>query len=669
MSPQPGTSRRNLVRVGGAAALAAAAVTSTTPRAAAAPPQRSVLVVPNVDDLSTTGMRDAGAVVVTDPRRGGVFAPSGAAPDSALRFPAKESGATWERQSGTELRASWADIDETGTTDASAAINLLIREAVANNVDRIVFNRNATYLLTDTIDLSGINDLTLDFGGAVIKDNVQGHIAESANRGKHTFFIHDSSNVTVRNLRYHCEPTRSHSAANVPTILFWLGTNFGTNPRETSGITIEDVHIENAIPSGMVVAVLGETWNCSIRRFEVHGDWAFGIDTEYGLAPTEENFFGRHPHNILVENFNGYDNAVCQGFLRVASSYNIKFLNCEGRNVKAFIYCYSGDRNISRYGENVVFENCNHYADSHFTSAVNYVVWIVVVNQDGSTGQPLPEWTNYDHMFEFRNCEFQNNSTEFSACVRLFGTLGHVRLTTCTLSNSWFGVRTGGSVSSNYLSPAALTLEDCLFKNNRQDAWLDRIEGVRLQSCHFRNGTGTKPSIEITAAPHNVLAHNRFDSTHGSAPYIAINSSSPRNLLTGNVFLGNPGAAVATEAPTLGSDNTADGPLTTANRGLLGEPSSLIRTLAAGDGVLDADAHRIFVAKVAGTTIAGVRGGGTGTEVVIKCLDTQTTITVRHEDATVPEGQRIVLASGSNLTLGGHGALRLVSLEGRWREM
>jgi len=657
-----------LVRVGGAAALAAAAAVGTTRPAAAAPPRQSVLVVPTITELSSTNRRDAGAVVVTDPNRGGVFTPSDGRPDSTLHFDAKDIG-TWARQADTDLHTTWAELDETGATDASADINQLIRDAIANNVDRIVFNRDATYLLTDTIDLSDIHDLTLDFNGATIKDNVQGTIPESAQRGKHTFYIHGSSNITVRNLQYRCEPTRSHHVANVPTVLFWVGTNYGANPQETSGITIENIHIQNAIPSGMVVAVLGETWNCTFRRIEVHGNWTFGIDIEYGLAPKEDNLFGRHPHNILVENFNGYDNPVCEGFLRVASCYNIKFLNCEGRNVKAFIYCYSGDRNISRYGENVVFENCNHYADTTFTTAVNYVVWIVVVNLDGSTGEPLPAFTNYDHMFAFNNCEFQNNATEFSACVRLFGTLGHVRLSTCTLSNSWYGIRTGGSVSSNYLSPTALTVQDSLFKNNHQDVWLDRIEGVRLDSCHFRDGVGALPSVAITAAPRNVLTHNRFDTTRGAGPYVTIDGDSARNQVRGNVFLGNSGAAIETAALTLGSDNTADTALTTAARGVLGESSTLVRTLSASDQVVDADAHRMFTATSTGATIAGIGGGEAGVIVTVSSLDPDATITVKHDDASVPPEQRLLLVSGADLTVAGNESIQLINLGGRWRQL
>lgn len=681
MTEKQDVTRRNLVRLGGGAAIAAAATPLIGVGAASAKSKSAVSTVSTVDDLAGISHSEAGVVAVADPRRGGIFVPSDSTPNSGTVFVADGTDA-WARQDANTYQAAWFAIDETGATNASADINAMIQDAQANGIERIVFSRSATYLLEDTIDLTGVHYLELDFNGAVIRDNVQGRIPESANRGKHTFLIYDASNITVRNINYECEATRDHHPdASIPTTLFWVGTNYHENQKTTKSITIEDVNIQNEIPNGLVVGILGETWDCIVRRVEVRGEWIFGIDIEYGLAPTAGDLFGKHPHNVLVENFNGYDNPVCQGFLRVASCYNVKFLNCEGRNVKAFIYCYSGDRNISRFGENVTFENCNHFADSNFTSAVNYVVWIVVVNLDGSTGEPLPLFTNYDHHFTFTNCEFQNNSTTFSACVRMFGTKGHVRFAACTLSGSWYGVRTGGSGGQNYLSATAFTMEDCLFKNNHQDVWLDRIQGARIQSCHFRDtnpegigsgsdASGVKAAVAVTSAPRNLVTDSRFEGIKLEAPYIDVDPNSGDGQISGNTFLGNPGAAMNLSARTYGHANTSDGELTDSF-GLIGQSETLVRSLAAANEVLDVDAHRTFVVPDGvSPTIKGLVGGEDGVTVTVKSISATNTGTFKNADASVPAPQRLKLTAGSDLTETGElWAVQFTRLSGQWYQL
>lgn len=82
-------------------------------------------------------------------------------------------------------------VDKTGVMDSSAALNAAITTYSGVGVE-FIGNPSSTYLFTSTVQCIGVSNITLNFNGAKIMDNVQGFIPESGGRANHTFVVYNS---------------------------------------------------------------------------------------------------------------------------------------------------------------------------------------------------------------------------------------------------------------------------------------------------------------------------------------------------------------------------------------------------------------------------------------------------------------------------------------------
>lgn len=391
------------------------------------------------------------------------------------------------------------------SVDCSAALQSILNMASAFGIGRVYSNGGKTYKLDNTIDFSGLKAIDLDFGWSVLIDNVQGFIPASANRAKQTFILYNCNGSKVRCINWMVSPTRaSNGSSNIPDALIWLGGQY-LGAEITTNVQVTDIIFQQTLLGNLPISVVGELRGCNVRNIDVYGNASYGINFEYGLQPvapaTDPTLTnGRHPYNCTVENFNGYNLLNCQGFLRVASCYNIKFKNCQGFNVKSFIYCYGGDRNISRVSESVRFVNCKSKLDENVLAS-NNAVWIVIVNKDGSTGEGLPSWTNYDHQFVFDNCEFWNGTGANSACLRFMGNQGSTVFNNCLFKRSYYGANIAPSANPTYGSRFSLAFNDCIFDQNYQDMYINGVDGVKIRGGKMKRqpATSTLPQISIGA--------------------------------------------------------------------------------------------------------------------------------------------------------------------------
>lgn len=558
-------------------------------------------------------------------------------------------------------------------TDESAKMQDAIDAAAGKT---LLGDASKTYVFQNTLNIP--SNTVLDFQGATVIDDVRGYWpASDAGRAEPLFFIYGVSDVTLRNFRYQATASRATVGDEVPTGIIWIGDNRG-GVEPTSRIRVENIEASNCADATLFVSILGNAFDIDVRRVAISGNCSYGINIEYGQAPTgtsDEAAYGLHPYNINVEQFNGYDNNTSVGFLRVASCYNIKFTNCYGKDVRFFIYAWTGDRSISRVSENVVFENCSSYASSTFMpGAVDYSVQILSANKDGSTGEPLPSWTNYNHLFTFNNCQFQNNKVENSALVRFYGQQGSTVFNSCIFRNSYFGVRAEPSSNPNYTSVSSLTFNECMFLNNSRDVLLTQINGVLFNRCKFKDGDGALVPVKVTTgSSYNRFIDCIFFGLKANRSYVVIDPGCVYNEISECQF-DNVGGAASLDigAVTHGMRNLAPQELTRvgpAYYGLQQQPESMTSDLSEVSGTqLDADRSNIYQCPAGARTITGIKNGRIGDEVTLVAISSGASLNFTFNASGESTTSRIITPTSTDFPVaaGSYWTVRLRSTPIGW---
>lgn len=549
-----------------------------------------------------------------------------------------------------------------GVADDTIAIQNAVNAAQGKTLTGVY---GQTYLIKDQITV--LSDTTIDWQGATIIDDVQTYRPiNQAGRAKPLFYMYGVNNIEIKNFIYQSTVTRATVSTNVPTGIIWIGDNSTTGNGPTHDIEISNIVASNCAAYTDFVGIVGNAYNLTIKNIEITGDCDYGVNIEYGQAATGPNppdNYGMYPYNVVVENFNGYNNTTSVGFLRVAAAYNIKFLNCYGENVSSFIYAWTGDRSIQRVSENVVFENCSHYAGANFLAGVvNYVVQVLSPNKDGSTGSSLPSWTNQDQLFTFTNCQFQNNKETDSACFRFYGSQGSTVFNSCLFQDSYYGVRAAPATNPDYTSLYSLRFNDCVFKNNSRDVWLQTIRGVVFDHCKFKDQDGTLVPVKLDInSVYNEFKSCYFSGLAADIAYVVVETGCVFNKFEFCAFedVGTT-PALDLRAKTLGSNNlpSADGLVRTgyAYYGVAGEPQTLIESLASVSTTqLDANKRTLYTAGAITKSITAVLNGVLNTTVKVSGISVGANITFVHNDAGEAAATRIITSTGADVTLTGDG--------------
>lgn len=468
-------------------------------------------------------------------------------------------------------------VDKTGVLDSSAALNSAITAYSGVGVE-LIGNASSTYLLTSTVSLVGVTNITLNFNGAKILDNVQGFIPTSGGRANHTFVVYNANKIRITNLVYDVAATRADaSTSGGPyTVMFWVGGQY-LGGEMTSDVEIDRIYNVSGkgLNNGFVVSGVGELDGIKLHDCLIKGGpWKFGCNFEYGLSPVDPAIDstltnGRHPYNIHVERFNSENLPNCEGWLRTASCYNAYFLNCTMYNTRSAIYGYSGDRGITRYSQNATFENIKvKFSDD--VTYVNASVQIIITDKDGSTGDPLPSWSNFDHIFNFINCEVGSTKTGNSSCYRIYGDMGKVLIQGGIVENSYFGAWCEPSLNPSFTSDGAIIFEGVVFKKCFQFLRMIKVKGWSVTKCTFKNHLwgSTSPSqlipIGISTLSLGTIKDCWMDAlTGGSGAVSYINGTDSTVKLRDNHFVMASVAhypiAWSTTLPTyLGSGNTSN---------------------------------------------------------------------------------------------------------------
>lgn len=183
-------------------------------------------------------------------------------------------------------------VDKTGVLDSSAALNTAIATYSGVGVE-FIGNPSSTYLFTSTVQCIGVSNITLNFNGAKIMDNVQGFIPTSGGRANHTFVVYNSKKVRITNFVYDVAATRSDATASNPanpeTVMIWVGGQY-LGSAMTSDVEIDRIYnVEGkGVNNGFVICGMGELDGIRIHDCLIKGGpWRYGCNFEYGMAPVD----------------------------------------------------------------------------------------------------------------------------------------------------------------------------------------------------------------------------------------------------------------------------------------------------------------------------------------------------------------------------------------------
>lgn len=570
-----------------------------------------------------------------------------------------------------------------GSADCAAAINDLLNQIRTISgrrwVVRILGTRGATYRLDSTIDTTAINNLEIDFCLSTVLDNVQGVL--STGRSNHTFLAYNNKSVKFKNIIYTVSPTRSNNfqVTGISTCPFWVGGQYLGN-EETIGTEIDGFYATNSLlDGGMAMAIMGETYGFKISNVHISGGlWKFGINMEWGTAPvdpatdaTDSN--GRHPHDGIIESFNG-ENLGTEGFLRTAAAYNIKFINCNGVDVKGFIYLYSGDKGISRCSGTIIVENCKGRLTTATTGVVNLVTVLYLDNLNGSS---LPSYINNEAFIYFNNCEFVGNLSNPTSCLRIIGNKGRTKFENCAIRDAYQGINADNNANVTYAQNMSLELEGCTFSGNFIHLRVAHFTGYKVAHCKFINQSTTANTYGIVlgaAANYGLFEHNYFSGSNAQS-HIGI-TNGIGNKFYDNIFIPYNATTpqIATNLVVYGRNNVYSGGILVGSLltdfRVIGESATGLKSLDLITGNTVNFECADFVTSSSSATVNAISSGINGSSVQFRGIATGSSVTFQHAASGVSLGNRIILKSGGNETVSGNAwSKRFMRTDNGWYEM
>ncbi|EPG4961554.1 hypothetical protein M2O49_004295 [Citrobacter amalonaticus] len=568
-----------------------------------------------------------------------------------------------------------------GSGDCAASVNNLISQIASTpgrkGVTEIRGISGHTYRFDDWIDTRGVSNLTFDFNYATVVDNVQGVMPDDnpagvdITRSKPLFVAYNNENVKACNINYTVSPTRGNlfPSTSVVTIVFWAGGQ-QLGQATTKNVEFSNINVVNqSLPGGMLMTGTGELDGFVFKNIYLSGgDWGYGYNLEWGEpAPTDpatdpSNINGRHPHNGLIENFSIEGQPTIVAAMRFAGCYNIIVRNCEMYNVQKGIEYYSGDKGVSRYSQNIIFENFKF--KTNISRAVNAVS---IFAPDVLNSTPLPSWTNFEHLIKFVNCEFHGNTSVGSSGLRFLGCDGKVTFDSCKFSGWYRANHIDNSSQVTYLLEDILNFISCEFDNNVYDSAVGHIANTSYIKCTFKNqnsasGSGTTSDtcpIQIgTAAIRTKLSDCSFMGIIAGRSYINVNSSAPDTKIDDCVFrMGDsttPSLLLASR--THGYRNSSSSVLVSQSLSsyvVRGDTQTEVKALNGAGTLINRDCGGYFLSSAGGTSIASIINGIIGDVICFRGGGSSSSVTFQHAAGSASTANRLLLKSGANETVTG----------------
>lgn len=424
-------------------------------------------------------------------------------------------------------------------------------QIVKHNNKRVIHVEKATYTITEGLDLRYEQDLTIDFGGSTIIDNID----------------------TYDMLRHRCSPViamRESSRIIIVNCEYQMGNKKGKNNPKGSFIEVGGPHVTTIEPNHDIAihnitgtsdkkigesfvpfSVLGNCYNIEIGNINWKGNVSSLVNLESALGPLKgsdvkskfgikswpyPDFYGLMPYNIRVHNVIGTDRPTAKyGYIRTSGAYNVDVINVYCRNVMEVIELYQGDAGNARSAMNITVSNVSSYWGDDM-KLPNYAVSVNISRKNPQSN--VPNLENADiAMIRFIDCDFQDNSKgnpNDNYLIRVYGNNGMTVFSNCRMKNTQRAVRIMDIINTSLLTHVT-KFESCLFDNcvvglDCQNAL------VSVKDCVFNAGTKQDNQIKYTmrgvsrdvlanAAAQLTVEDNVFSSKVAiKTPYVSVSS-------------------------------------------------------------------------------------------------------------------------------------------------
>lgn len=433
---------------------------------------------------------------------------------------------------------------------------------------RVIHVEKDTYTVKEGLDLRYEQDLTIDFGGATIIDNIDTY-DKLRHRCSPVIAMRESSRIDLRNCEYRIgvQKGRKNSCGSFVEIggphVTTIEPNHDIVILNITGMT-DSVKGESFVP----FSVLGNCYNIEIGNINWTGNVSSLVNLESALGPLKgseikskysikswpyQDYYGLMPYNVRVHDVNGSDRPTTKyGYIRTAGAYNIEVKNVFCRNVREVIELYQGDAGNARSAMNITISNVSSYWGEDM-KLPNYAVSVNITRKNPQASVPNPE--NADiAMIQFIDCDFQDNAKgnpDDHYLIRVFGNNGMTVFRNCRMRNTQRAVRIMDIINTSLLTHVT-KFESCLFDNcvvglDCQNAL------VSVKDCVFNAGMPQDNQIKYTmkglskddvakAAAMLTVEDNLFSSKATiKTPYVSVSSqmslpASYRFNVSKNVF-------------------------------------------------------------------------------------------------------------------------------------
>ena len=354
-------------------------------------------------------------------------------------------------------------------------------QIIHHDKKRVIHVAKNSYTVTEGLELRYEEDLTIDFGGSTIIDNIDTydklrHCASSS------IAMRESSRITIMNCIYQ------------------MGDNKGKNNKGGSFIEIGGPHVstiqpnydiliesidgktnENVGKNFAFINVLGNCYNIDIANINWDGNVASLINLESAMGPMKgsevknkfglktwpyPDYYGLMPYNVTIRNINGYNRPTASyGYIRTAGAYNVTIQNVYCRNVMEVIELFQADAGNVRSAMNITVSNVSSCWGEDMERP-NYAVSVDITRRNPQTNIPNIENTDIA-MIRFIDCDFQDNSKGTSDnhyLIRVYGNNGTTVFSNCRMRNTQRAVRIADKINTSLLSHIT-KFESCLFQD------------------------------------------------------------------------------------------------------------------------------------------------------------------------------------------------------------
>lgn len=364
-------------------------------------------------------------------------------------------------------------------------------QIITHKNKRVIHVEKGTYTVTEGIELRYEQDLTIDFSGSTIIDNIDVY-DKLRHRAYSAISMRESSGIEIRNCNYRMGEKKGKK--NGVGAFIEVGGPHVSTIQPNYDIKIDNINGESTVAKAedlVAIDVLGNCYNIDVSNVTWKGKVSSLVNLEYALGPMTgsevkktfgvkewpyPDYYGLMPYNVNVSNVYGFDRPTAKyGYIRTSGAFNVNIQNVYCRNVMEAIEVFQGDAGNARAAMNITVSNvCSYWSEE--MEKPNYAVSVNVTRRNPQTTKLNLEDADIA-MIRFVDCDFQDNGKgkpEDHYLIRVHGNNGMTVFSNCRMRNTTRAVRIADIINASLLTHIT-KFESCLFK--------DCVVGVDCQNA------------------------------------------------------------------------------------------------------------------------------------------------------------------------------------------